>query len=373
MRSVPAGAALFVAAAAGIGACSDDPIEPSGTGADAGPADTRRFDFGVALDAEAGPDLGPADDTGAAFFDPSIISQQLETLDGVNLFVTVRGTLTSTLPPLVILPTGPMHGQEYLYGPTEFLLGPGGREAPNRLLVYMDHRATGRSGAGSIDSSEITVEAHLADLDALLDFVAERVGVDGPVDILGHGYGAGIAALYAADHPGRINRLVLSNPFPSDIEDHSLWNEEANARLDGSSLQRLLDITRWNICLRDIRECSVNSWRIIGPTWFCEENRNTVFPTMNFQHLDFRPFGYFISQELREDEYDWSGTFGQIPTSIPTTVIAGPCDPIPATTPMTYTASIASATLHEVPGSGHFTLTERPEEFRRIVLGALSD
>lgn len=342
---------------------------------DTGTADTG-LDAGSLTDFGTEPDVGATDfgvgDSGPQFFDPSIISQDSEEIGGANLFVTVRGTLTSTMPPVVILPTGPMHGQEYLFEPTEFLLGPGGRNAPNRLLVYLDHRATGRSSRGSLEDSEVSVEAHIRDLGNLLEFIAEKTGRDEPVDILGHGYGAGIGALYASRFPNRVRRLVLSNPYPVDIQDHSLWNEEFNSRLDGSALERLLDVTRFNICFRNVRECSRNSWNIIGPTWFCEDTR-TVFPTMTFQYLDFMPFGYYISQELREDEYDWSEALGQIPSSIPATVISGPCDPIPLSTPMTYTASIASAVHYEVEGSGHFTLTEQPDEFRRIVVRALSD
>ena len=370
-------AAAPLLAASQLAACSDGgdlgpapgPVDGGGDGGtDAARPDAPAPDLPPPFDAGT----RDAESTDAGFFDPSIIAQGRIQVGEPDLYVTVRGTLTSTMPPLLILPTGPMHGQEYLYEPTEFLLGPGGRTAPDRLLVYVDPRGTGRSSRGSLDDAEISVEAHLRDMSSIADHVEEVTGRSGPIDILGHGYGAALAALFAAEAPERVRRLVLSNPFPTDVLEYSLWNEAYRARLSGSDLARLNDVTDFRVCFQDIRRCSVDTWNIIGPTWFCPQNQQLLFE-MSFVHLNLRPFRFEIDQDLRRSQYDWSVTLGRIPSGIPTTVISGPCDPIPASAPATYTSSIAGARQHVVPGSGHFTLVEQAEEFRRIVRGALTD
>src|SRR5688572_14274320 len=114
-------------------ACSD--------GGNNGPPDTGEpvdaidlFDAGVAPDAR--PDAGRLDggkkDIG--FDDPATIIEGLETIEGLDTFIHAQGTLTSTLPPVFLLATGPQFGHEYLPPHMRFLL-------PSRLLVYYDYRA----------------------------------------------------------------------------------------------------------------------------------------------------------------------------------------------------------------------------------------
>lgn len=361
-------ARLALAGTIGLVGCSDD-------AGDSAP-DAGEIDLGPSPeDTGPEPDLGPQTDVGfgrpdAGFNDPSIIGQGKEIIGGPRLFVTVRGTLTSTMPPLVVIPTGPMHGQEYLFEPTEFLLGAGGVDDPDRLMVYLDPRATGRSSDGAIGDAEVTVDNHVKDIQNLFEYIQELVPGTDKIDILGHGYGASIGALFAARFPDRISRLVLSNPHPVDVIDYAIWNEDYRARLTSTESRRLNEVTQFEVCLRNLNECAWQSWSIIGPTWICREN-TLILETMDFQYLDFRAFGFFISQDLRNSTYDWSTELGNVPP-VPTTVISGPCDPIPTHTPLTYTASISGAVHHVVPGSGHFTMTEQADEFQRIVRRALT-
>lgn len=357
-------------AAALLAACDSSSIDleaPDAAGVPASDAGLR--------DAGLGPDLGARRDAGRGdigFSDPSVLLEGLEPIGGPLLYITVRGTRTSTLTPVVILPTGPMPGQEYLYEPTEFLLGPGGAESPNRLLVYLDLRATGRSSFGEIMNADVSVENHVRDVENLVLWLDDFLGSAEPVDLLGHGYGAGIAMLYAARFGDRVRRLVLANPYPANIRDHARWNEAYRSRLDSADLTRLAQYADFRFCLQDFVACSAETWNIIAPTWMCPENR-PVYASLRFEHWsDLRVFNLYINEDLREDRYDWSRDMGQI-RDIPTTIISGPCDAIPDSTPLTYTASIAGSVHEVVPGSGHFTLVEQPEAFARIVRRALGD
>lgn len=350
-------------------ACSDDGTELVVDMGTVGRLDSG-YDAG-ALDVGAPRDLG-VEDSGSrdiGFSEPSIIGQGRVVLGNVALYVTARGTLTSTMPPVVILPTGPIVGHEYLFGPTEFLLGPGGVSAPDRLLVYADLRATGQSAfAGSGSETVVDVESHIRDLENVVGYVDELLGTTGPVDFLGHGYGAAIAMLYAGRHPERVGRLVLANPYPSNIDEYARWNETFRALLLSDELRRLDDVLRRQSCFSDFLACSLEIWRIMGPTWLCPENR-AVFDSMRFESADFRAFEGFIGEDLRLQQYDWSADMGRV--TAPSTIISGPCDPIPASAAQTYTASISASTHYVVPESGHFTITEQPETFRRIVGRAL--
>ncbi len=71
-----------------------------------------------------------------------------------------------------------------------------------------DQRGSGLSAR--VPPGELTLETFLADLDA----VVERFSQGRPVDMIGHSWGGGLAAIYLARHPDRIGRLVLAEPVP---------------------------------------------------------------------------------------------------------------------------------------------------------------
>ncbi|HEV9038441.1 MAG TPA: alpha/beta hydrolase, partial [Puia sp.] len=56
---------------------------------------------------------------------------------------------------------------------------------------------------------DYTTERHVRDLDAIVQQVGAK-----KVILLGHSWGAILAVLYAADHPDRVDRLIVTGPGP---------------------------------------------------------------------------------------------------------------------------------------------------------------
>jgi len=81
-----------------------------------------------------------------------------------------------------------------------------GEELEGFDVVYADARGGGRSPG--VQGSDVTELA--ADVAAILD----EIEVDSAI-LLAHGFGALVAAQAAADHPARVRRLVLVNPWIS--------------------------------------------------------------------------------------------------------------------------------------------------------------
>jgi proline iminopeptidase len=80
--------------------------------------------------------------------------------------------------------------------------------AEDRTIIMYDQRGGGRSQLVS-DAKLLTAAHHVRDLEALRrHFGIERM------DVIGLSWGTGLAALYAAEYPQRVRRMLLVAPMP---------------------------------------------------------------------------------------------------------------------------------------------------------------
>ncbi len=350
---------LALAACSGNNDDGDDVVEPMDAG----------FQFDATV-RDAGPrDAGPDRNADAGFADPATLLQGSERVLGARAYMHVRGTLTSTMPPVLFLATGPLVGLEYLVEPTSFLLGPGGAENPDRLLIYADLRAVGRSSFGSTDTATVSFENHLLDIENYLAHLETRLGITGPYDLVGHGYGGALAVHYQVQHPDQVSRIVLVNPFPTEISELAESAGEADDRLTTPDRLRLQQLTMWQTCLRDLNRCSLEVWRVRGKHYLCPDNL-ALFDTMLFEYADVRAFYFFVEPRLREEMYDWSDVIQQV--TAPTTMVSGSCDTPPPRTYDRYESLIPGLERYEFTTSGHFPFVEQPDRFRWVVKRALT-
>jgi pimeloyl-ACP methyl ester carboxylesterase len=125
--------------------------------------------------------------------------------DGTELAYRVAGSG----PPLVCIPGGPGQAVEYL--------GDLGGLSSHRTLILLDNRGTGASQAPQ-DPTTYRVDRLVQDVEAL----RVHLGLD-RMDLFGHSASGGTCLLYAAEHPHRLDHLVLVDPslrvvgIPSDL------------------------------------------------------------------------------------------------------------------------------------------------------------
>ncbi|MGH9748969.1 MAG: alpha/beta fold hydrolase [Candidatus Polarisedimenticolia bacterium] len=116
--------------------------------------------------------------------------------DDSGLFLETEGSG----PPIVLLPAAPGLDHGYFHPYLTSL-------AAHATVVYYDPRGCGRSAAGP--PGAYGLEPAVADLER----ARLRLGRE-QIDLLGHGYGAAVAILYAGRHPERVGRLILIGPTP---------------------------------------------------------------------------------------------------------------------------------------------------------------
>lgn len=122
--------------------------------------------------------------------------------DGVLLHFDLLGAAPTS--PLIVLGGGPMQDSAYL--------GDLGGLSGHRQLALLAYRGTGQSETPT-DTGSYRCDRLIDDVEAL----REHLGLD-RIDLLAHCAGANLAALYAARHPERIRKLVLTAPSTRAVE-----------------------------------------------------------------------------------------------------------------------------------------------------------
>jgi proline iminopeptidase len=128
-------------------------------------------------------------------------AQQVESLRVPGATLQYRSVGSG--PPIVLVGGGAGNGAGYMWPVADELAASGFR------CVLYDQRGRGGSTADALDKAHINLAASVADLEAL----RAHLGLE-RMTLLGHSWGAMLAAAYVAAHPERVGRLVLVGPGP---------------------------------------------------------------------------------------------------------------------------------------------------------------
>jgi len=222
------------------------------------------------------------------------------------------------------------------------------RLSAHRRLVLHDHRGTGRSTPSQIDYS---VEQMAADVIELMDHLDIE-----QADFLGHSTGGAIGQVIALDHPGRINRLVLSSTWAGHDPYFELLFEGCKRILqevgDKAYMQSLLMAAYPPGWIRD-------NWQAIANV--SPEDVKARVPDL---HCGVSRIDAILRYDRRVDMEK---------IDVPTLVICARDDAVtPAYLSEELAGLIPDAELRLLDGGGHFYPTTEPEAFQCAVEAFLS-
>ena len=298
-----------------------------------------------------------------------------QTEDGVRLhhFSTGQGR------PVIILHGGP--GQPFR-SPIEAL-------APledSYRFIYYDQRGCGASGRPVDRPQGANPYAKMKDLVGKLGLAIqlsdlERVRravvahPDEPVILLGHSYGAFLAALFAAEFPHRVNGLILvasadllvlpgSGPdLFTLVSDHLPAGNRAAYQ---QFIAGYLDFPR-------LLDRSDDEMRALNHT-FAEFYLTAVGQATSAVPADIAATGGWMVQAQylsMGQRHDYRAAMARI--QAPVLILHGDRDLVSVTTSETYLRAIPGARLKLVEGAGHQIFADRPESFQRAVAGFLRE
>lgn len=128
-------------------------------------------------------------------------------------------------PVIVVLHGGPGGDHRSLLGLTDL--------ADEHRVVFFDQRGAGLSAR--VPAGELTADIALADLDAVIDHHSP----DRPVILIGHSWGAILAAGYLRHRPDRVGAAVMAEPGYLDPAGYDTWKRRSDRILSGWSYLRV--------------------------------------------------------------------------------------------------------------------------------------
>ncbi len=117
----------------------------------------------------------------------------IKSKDGVELHYQIIGSGTDTV---VVLHGGPGFDKGYLAPDLEPL-------GKSNVVIFYDQRGSGKSTLVT-DTAIINIDAHITDLEAVRQHFSM-----GKLSIIGHSWGALLAARYALHHPEQVHKIIF--------------------------------------------------------------------------------------------------------------------------------------------------------------------
>lgn len=254
-------------------------------------------------------------------------------------------------PAIIVLHGGPDFDQSYLLPEMD-------RLSDSCRLIYYDQRGRGKS-ANNVRPEDVTLASDIADLEKVRQYFHLE-----SLTLLGHSWGTVIALEYALKYPKRVSHLILMNPGPASREDYMQFRKEW--------LEKRADLVAQKKAIAETAaykegdpEAVTAYYRIhFKPAFARTENYEKLIVRM---HADFAKEGVLkaraVEDRLMQDTWAKSD-FDLLPQlktlKIPTLVLSGDHEFIPASTAEHIAQAIPSARMVTMKDCGHFTYMECP-------------
>jgi proline iminopeptidase len=254
-------------------------------------------------------------------------------------------------PAILILHGGPDFDQSYMLPEMD-------RLADSYHLIYYDQRGRGKS-ADHVQPEEVTLASDIADIEK----VRQYCNLDS-VTLLGHSWGTVLALEYALKYPKRVSHLILMNPGPASTEDYvQLRNDWLEKRAELVAQKKAI---AESAAYKEADPEAVTAYYRVHfkAALARQEEYEKLIARM---HASFKKEGVLkaraIENRLMQDT--WANpNFDLLPQikslKIPTLVLSGDHEFIPASSAEHIAQAIPNARLTILKGCGHFTFMECP-------------
>ena len=259
---------------------------------------------------------------------------------------------------IIVLHGGPDFDHSYLLPELD-------RLSDSFHLIYYDQRGRGRS-ADRVQPEDVTLASDIADLEKLRRYFK----LDSVV-LLGHSWGTVLALEYALRYPQRVSHMILMNPAPASADDYKqLRKEWFEKRTDDMDRRKAISASA---AYKEGDPDAVTAYYRIHfkPALARPEDFEKVIARLRLSFtkegiLKARAIeGRLMNDTWSSPEYDLLPKLKSL--RIPTLVIYGDHDFIPAATAEHITQAIPNTRMVTLKDCGHFSYLECPVAVREQI------
>ena len=261
--------------------------------------------------------------------------------------------------PLIVLHGGPDFDHSYLLPDLD-------RLADSFRLIYYDQRGRGRS-ADRVRAEDVSLASDVADLEKVRQHFQLASAA-----VLGHSWGAVLALEYAIRNPERVSHLILMNPAPASAADFMLLRKERIEKFPAIA-GRLKTMSETDGYRQGDPDAVAAYYRIhFQPALAHAGHLEQVIASLR---ASFTSEGILkaraIEERLMNDTWLSAAGYDLLPRlrtlRIPTLVISGDHEFIPAAAAAHIADAIPSARLVTLKDCGHFSYLECPDLLRKEI------
>lgn len=255
--------------------------------------------------------------------------------------------------PLVVINGGYGFTHDHLHAATAW-----GLLSQDRTVVFYDRFGTGRSSP--LEAGQSCSTCKIADQVADIEALRLRLGAE-KLDLLGHSMGGYISMAYAAQHPNRVEHLIVVGSPPPKFHD---WNY-----LGSQVFPDIEDNTRRAIAEKKSAEVikAENFRGFLFTLFYSPDSREAyieqmkVLPGGNNEALE-----RVVLVDLDAGKYDFTTQMRQL--KVPTLVVTGRFDMVvPPLNSWQIHQQIPGSRFLVLDRSGHMPFYEEPELFASTV------
>jgi proline iminopeptidase len=278
------------------------------------------------------------------------------TPDGVRLYYQVQGSGRDRL---VVLHGGPGLSSAYLAPDLEIL-------ARDHTLIHYDQRGAGRSTVLT-DSTRLTLADHVRDVEAVRQhFKLDRV------TLLGHSWGAFLAASYARTYTDRAVKLILVDGMPARATPYmQQFSRNLEAWMDSTVQTRVRELGAARRTASDPVAACREFWSVFIRGYFANPSDKEVMARMRGDVCDAPPEAIrnqgVVNRSALQPLGDWDLREDFHGVQVPVLIVHGEKDPIPVASASEWKAAFPKSELVIVVGAGHFPHVEQPAAFVRAI------
>lgn len=267
--------------------------------------------------------------------------------DDLSLFVRQYGAGET---PVILLTGGPGYSGDYF---EDMAL----RLREHHRVILPDQRGTGRSVINPWDASLLTIEASVADVEAL----RAHSGAE-QVVLVGHSWGGVLAMAYAAHHAGHVRALVLIGSGGAASDWQMRYSQNIVSRLNQEDLAALMKAQAK--MATDPEAAMVGAIRAMAPAMIVDREF-AIRSTDEYSGPATLTPAVTLAMQGWLGRYDLGDGLTQV--EAPVLIVQGEQDPIGEKTARDIADIFSRSELHFVAEAGHEPFAEQPKSFYEIV------